>query len=125
MLLPDRRVTIDEISSVMAPPGAAVIYLIPLFRRETMIFEPSMDLREAADDLFQLADLIEQTKLSASDVGFLLADSFRRSPVEQPADIRRSVIEMCSSNVDPATLAAGLRQQAEELREMSGGKMGW
>ena len=86
-----------------------------------MIFESSMDLREAAEDLFQLADLIEQTKLSASDVGNLLADAFRCSPVEQPADIRRSVIEMCSSDVDPDTLAAGLRQQAVELREMASG----
>ncbi len=85
-----------------------------------MVTSNVLERHEAAVYLCRLADLVEETGLTASDVGRVLTDVFRRSPMEHPAEVRMQVSEMASSRVDAITFAAGLRQRASELRSATG-----
>jgi len=78
---------------------------------------PSYEMLEAAETLLQLADLVEQSGLTAADVGEYLLEAFRSSPVEQPADIRRRATEMSLSTTDTVSFVKGLREQAAEIFE--------
>ena len=93
-------------------------------RDYNMVSNNNEELRQAADRISRLADLVEMTGLNASDVGQLLLTSFRQSPVEHSGKTRGDVLEMTDSAADSATFVIGLRLQADSLRNLAGEQSG-
>jgi len=82
------------------------------------MFSSSVQERnEAADYLCKLADIVEDTGMSAREVGLMLADTFRQSPVEHSAEVRQQVADMSGSKIASKRYASGLRWQAYQLRQ--------
>ena len=81
-----------------------------------MVSDTAHERNEAADYLCQLADLVEQTGLSAREIGLVLQDVFRQSSMEHSAEVRDQVTDMTKSDIAPESFASGLRWQAHQLR---------
>lgn len=77
------------------------------------------ELEETAELLCQLADVVEESQLSAADIGAILLDSLRASPHEPSADVRFDILQLANSDADTHTFVAGLRYQADRLRRMA------
>lgn len=85
-----------------------------------MDFNPRYELCEAADVLEQLAILVEESGLSAADVGELIWNSHEHSamPLSDPA--LRDLQELRDSQTTTTKFVAGLRRQARQLRDRAG-----
>ncbi len=82
-----------------------------------MDFNPRYELCEAADVLEQLAILVEESGLSAADVGELIWSSYEHSTLDLSNAAQRDLQELRESLTSTAKFAAGLRRQALQLRE--------
>jgi hypothetical protein len=75
------------------------------------------ELVAASQRLNHLAGLVDETGLSAGEVGRLFLEQFRQSETEHSYDIRKGVADMMRSEADAPTFSLGLRQQALRLTE--------
>ena len=82
-----------------------------------MVTTRASHLEDAAAALFHLADWIEDSGLTAGELGMLLCQELDRQASQLCADARRdlSVLRQCKTN--SKDFAQGLRRQAELLRD--------
>ena len=80
---------------------------------------PACELRESADILLQLAAVVDEAGLSACDIGGMLWDSFRQSPVEPAADVRLDILQLKNCDISTQQFVSGLRRQADELLQQA------
>ena len=81
-----------------------------------MDLNPRYELCEAADVLEQLALLVEESGLSAADIGELIWNSYEHSSIDLSDDAQRDLHDLRESLTTTTKFAAGLRRQAEQLR---------
>lgn len=81
-----------------------------------MDVDHSFQLRQTADTLEQLADLVEHCGMSAADVGDIIWNTYKHSHLELSADARHDLMQLRRSGSDTTQFAAGLRRQAMQLR---------
>jgi hypothetical protein len=72
-------------------------------------------LRQTADALYQLAELVERSGLDAGFIGRMLADASQRVSLDLSVESRGELFELQSSQATAAQFAAGLRPQADVL----------
>jgi hypothetical protein len=82
-----------------------------------MDLHPRCELCDAADVLEQLAELVEESGLSAADLGELIWNSVQHSHFTLSAAAERDLRDLRASRTTTKKFAAGLRRQARELRE--------
>ena len=80
------------------------------------------EIQHAADRLVRMADLVESTGLTAAQVGRLIQDHARQSPIEPPAETRKGLVEMTRSSTPTKDFVARLRYQADGLRRLAAQK---
>ena len=87
-----------------------------------MLQPSAAEFHQAADRLTRLADLVESTGLSAAQVGRLIQDHARQSPIEPPAKTRKGINEMSRSETTTEDFVTRLRDQADGLRRLAAQK---
>jgi hypothetical protein len=82
-----------------------------------MDFNPRYELSEAAEVLEQLALLVEESGLSAGDLGELIWNSYEHSTIRLSDAAHRDLLDLRASRTTTVKFASGLRRQAKQLRD--------
>jgi len=84
-----------------------------------MVASRAFELHENAAILCQLADFVEQSGLSAGEVGAMLADAFGESPNPLGREAQQDLHALSGSATGAEEFARGLRKQADILLQQA------
>jgi hypothetical protein len=82
-----------------------------------MIVDQTYELQEVAEALEALADIVEQSQMSAADLGRMILSLYDETPQALTRAMRIDLADLVSCRTSAARFAAGLRRQARLTRE--------